>query len=552
MGTSYATTSVTNDPAERAQPAADEGEVQPAADEGEVQPAADEGEVQPADERAVAHTRSLRGTPMRDADAILWALDQDPLLRSTIVAIAVLDRSPSYEAVLGKFDLLCGYGLHFRSVVVPSSLPWGRPHWEEVRGFDVGSHLIHVRAPFPGDLRVVLDLAQSMAGRPFDTARPLWEAVLVDGMAEGGAALIIKVHHSVIDGVGGLAVVGSVLDASRESDAGMGQDGRRSAPSDITRVVSKHDNSRRHGRSDIWPNAALTGVLHGIERVPRGVLGAARQTLQSPVASVGRWRDGMVDSAALVTPSPTPLSSLMRGRGLDRAFETVDLVGVDLRRAARGAGLTLNDLFVASLLRGLSVYHEHHGRRAPSLRALMPISTRHPGDPLETNRFVPARFTLPADLDGADAYLDRVPGMLRRWKHSPALPVSDFLTTALNRLPPPLVVRIFSSMLMGVDFTATNVPGPPADTYFAGAKIESFLAFAPTAGAALNAGLVTMAGRLSIGLAIDRAAVPDPPLMKTCLHQGFDEVIEAAERRGHSRNEPEADREGDRATTRIE
>jgi diacylglycerol O-acyltransferase / wax synthase len=491
---------------------------------------------------------------MRDADAILWALDQDPLLRSTIVAIAVLDRSPSYEGVLGKFELLCRHAQHFHSVVVPSSLPWGRPHWEAVRGFDVGSHVIHVKAPFPGDLRVVLDLAQSMAGRPFDSARPLWEAVLVDGMADGGAALIIKLHHSVIDGVGGLAVVGSVLDAARESDTDMEQDVRRAAPSDGARAVSGRNGSlrRRPRLPQMWPSAALTGVVRGMARVPRGVLGAARETAHHPVASVGRWRDGMVDSAALVAPSPTPRSPLMRGRGLDRAFETVDLFGVDLRHVARRAGLTLNDLFVAGLLRGLSVYHEHYGRRAPWLRALMPISTRQPGDPLETNRFVPVRLTLPADLDGADDYLDRVPGMLRRWKHSPALPVSDLLTTALNRLPPPLVVRIFSSMLMGVDFTATNVPGPPADTYFAGAKIESFLAFAPTAGAALNAGLVTMAGRLSIGLAIDRAAVPDPALMKTCLHQGFAEVVDAAERRGHSRNEPRADRDPNRVPTRIE
>jgi WS/DGAT/MGAT family acyltransferase len=468
------------------------------------------------------------------------------------VAVAVLDRSPSYEAVLAKFAVLCRAGQHFRSVVVPGGLPWSGPRWEQVRDFDVGSHLIHVRAPFPGDLRVVLDLAQSMAGRPFDTARPLWEAVLVDGMAHGQAALIIKVHHSVIDGVGGLAVVGSVLDATRESDAGVEQVGRRRAPSEVARAVWVEDSSTGPRHRGIWPKAVVSGVRNGIERMPRGVIGAARETMHDPVASVGRWRDGVVDSAALLSPSPTPLSSLMRDRGLDRAFETVDLVGVDLRRTARGAGLTLNDLFVAGLLRGLSAYHEHHGRRAPWLRALMPISTRRPGDPLETNRFVPVRFTMPADLDCADAYLDRVPGMLHRWKHSSALPVSDFLTTALNRLPPPLVVRIFSSMLMGVDFTATNVPGPPTDTYFAGAKIESFIAFAPTTGAALNAGLVTMAGRLSIGLAIDRAAVPDPALMKACLLEGLDEVIQAAARRGESPDEREARGDENQVAARIE
>ena len=113
----------------------------------------------------------------------------------------------------------------------------------------------------------------------------------------------------------------------------------------------------------------------------------------------------------------------------------------------------------------------------------------------------------------------------------------EYLHAVGRWLPPEVVVRVFSSMLMGVDFTATDVPGPPADAYFAGAKVESFLAFPPTAGAELNAGLVTMAGRLSIGVAIDRAAVPDPERMTACLRQGFDEVIGAAVRCGHPRSE---------------
>ena len=257
-----------------------------------------------------------------------------------------------------------------------------------------------------------------------------------------------------------------------------------------------------------------------------------------PAAAVGRWLDAVVDSAALVAPSPAPLSPLMRDRSVDRHFETVELPGADFHHAARQAGVTLNDLFVAGLLRGLSLYHDLHGQPTGSLRALMPISTRRPEDPLETNRFVPARVTLPADLPTADAYLRQVPGLLGRWKHSRALPVSDLLTAALDRLPPAVIVRVFSSMLMGVDFTATDVPGPPVDVYLAGAKVESFLAFPPTAGAALNAGLVTMAGRPTIGLTVDPAAVPDPASLRHCLHQGLDEMIGAAERRGKDRGEP--------------
>ena len=37
----------------------------------------------------------------------------------------------------------------------------------------------------------------------FDRARPLWEATLIDGLADGGAALLCKVNHALTDGSAG-------------------------------------------------------------------------------------------------------------------------------------------------------------------------------------------------------------------------------------------------------------------------------------------------------------------------------------------------------------
>jgi hypothetical protein len=69
-----------------------------------------------------------------------------------------------------------------------------------------------------------------------------------------------------------------------------------------------------------------------------------------------------------------------------------------LHRVAAESGTTLNDIFIADLLRGLSIYHVSHDGRAGHLRAVMPISTRRPSDPVESDRFVPVRLGLPADL----------------------------------------------------------------------------------------------------------------------------------------------------------
>ncbi len=120
------------------------------------------------------------------------------------------------------------------------------------------------------------------------------------------------------------------------------------------------------------------------------------------------WRATSVDAARLVVPAPRPLSPVFRDRGLSRRFETVDLPTGALGVAV-GSGVTLNDVFVSGLLRGLSHYHRRHGSRAAYLRVVMPVRTRRPSDPIESNRFVPVRVVLPADLPDASSYLHQVP-----------------------------------------------------------------------------------------------------------------------------------------------
>src|SRR6185437_6270350 len=44
--------------------------------------------------------------------------------------------------------------------------------------------------------------------------RPLWSAVVVTGLADGGSALLVVLHHVVADGVGGLAVLAALADGA--------------------------------------------------------------------------------------------------------------------------------------------------------------------------------------------------------------------------------------------------------------------------------------------------------------------------------------------------
>jgi WS/DGAT/MGAT family acyltransferase len=461
-----------------------------------------------------------QGTDRRlsDADAILWTLDRDPVLRSTIVAVVVLDREVPYDEVLKRLDHLCRRSAHFRSVVRTSPLPWVRPSWHEDGRFDVATHVRHVRAAGTADLRSLLDLTENLARSALDPARPLWEAMLVDGLNGGRSALAVKVHHSVVDGVGGIQVAAGLLDADRIGTPLLGV------------ATPAGPGTAANGTTSLGERVGA--VASRATTLPRRFAGTTRDAATDPIGTARHWTRLLADARRLVEPSPTPLSPLLRGRSLDRRFEVVDLVPGALQRTADGAGVTLNDAFVAGLLLGLDHYHRRHAVRPVRLRMVMPVSTRRPSDPLESNRFTPARFAVQADLADARASLDMVPTVLEAWKHSPALGVSDTLAAGLDRLPPAVTVAVFGLMLKGVDFVATDVPGPPVTTYLAGAEVETIHAFAPPSGAALNAALVTTAGAPSIGLNVDVAAVPDPTLLTGCVSLAFRE-LEASVVGGH-------------------
>lgn len=174
------------------------------------------------------------------------------------------------------------------------------------------------------------------------------------------------------------------------------------------------------------------------------------------------------------------------------------------------------------------------------------MSVRAEGHADAGNHFVPARFVLSTPADPSRC-LQQARQVAGSWKHAPGLVLSDVLATAFSTLPPPMIASIWGSMLKGVDFCITNVPGPPSTTYLAGSRVESMYAFAPPSGSAVNISLVTPAGRGCVGLTIDPVAVPDGDVLAACLEAGLDEIMNlqpppenAAKRASNNRTAKEA------------
>ncbi|MFP5326703.1 MAG: wax ester/triacylglycerol synthase family O-acyltransferase [Acidimicrobiia bacterium] len=452
---------------------------------------------------------------MSDSDALMWHIEKDPLLRSTITAIAVLDSPPERDRLVAKIERALRDIPRLRQRVVSPPFAVAPPEWVDDPDFDLNYHLRWLRSPAPGSFRQLLDLAAPIAMQSFDRARPLWEFTVVEGLEEGRAALIQKVHHSVTDGVGGMKLALMLLDLERD------------APLDTSPLGDLPDGER--------PTAAEL-LREGVAHQWRRQLGIARRSAttapglaRNPAAAAKQFADAAASAARLLTPAFEPLSPLMQGRSLSVHFETVTSSLPDLKAAAKRAGGKLNDAFMAAIAGGFRRYHEHHGEPVEALRVTMPINTRgdDTGD-LAGNSFAPARFRVPISIADPIERMQAIQSLVQAQRREPALAFADSIAGVLNRLPASVVTPLFGSMLKGVDFVASNVPGAPFPVYLAGAKVEAQYAMGPLTGAATNLTLLSYVDEVHVGVNTDPAAIPDPDVFANFLREGFEEVCKSA------------------------
>src|SRR6476659_1677715 len=160
-------------------------------------------------------------THMSDEDALMWHVEKDPILRSTIVAVAIFEGTPDFNRLRDRINRATCFIPRLRQRVLSPPFRLGPPRWSVEETFDLDFHLRRIRLPEPGTERALLDVLQPIATAGFDRARPLWEFTLIEGLTgDDGrerSAFAMKVHHSVTDGVGGMALLAQLIDLTPDA-----------------------------------------------------------------------------------------------------------------------------------------------------------------------------------------------------------------------------------------------------------------------------------------------------------------------------------------------
>jgi diacylglycerol O-acyltransferase len=474
---------------------------------------------------------------MSDLEALIWALEsEDPRLRSTMAAVAVLDSSPGIDALRRRLDRVSRVVTRLRDRVVDGRGTLSTPRWEPDPHFDLAFHVRALRAPRrPAALTVggprtgrragdgpvpdvVLRLAEPWVAEGFDRARPLWQMLLVDDLPGGRAAVVIKLHHTFTDGVGAVRLAGVLFDFAAEAPigplppvpptAGTGPLARLAG--DLAHEARRTASIARRGAV-----AVASDVMAATGRA--GAASAAAQRRAELVGSL----------ASLAAPTTRPLSPILTGRSARLHLDALMFPLDAMRAAGRAAGGTVNDAFVAGILAGLRIYHQRHGSEPGALRIGVPVST-HDADaePTMRNAFVPVRIDAPLQLTDPGESIAAVHRLVATARAEPGLASVAAAAAAALRVP---VARALASAAMAtIDVVASNVagvPGPEVRLFLAGAPVRALVPFGPRSRAALNVTMLSLGPNLGIGVNIDPVAAPDPGVLMASLRTGLADTL---------------------------
>lgn len=419
---------------------------------------------------------------------------------------------PAYGDVVRLFESKVPQVPRYRQVVKTTPLQLFRPMWTDDVHFEVGYHVRHAAVPAPGGAAELRNLAARLFAQRLDRARPLWEEWLLEGLEGGRWAIISKVHHAMVDGVGGTDLMTLVFDQTR--------DAVRPEPVD-------------------WepePPQALASMIAG------GVLDALgwplRQLNSSPdvlrlmraPGELGGFSRGLAGSVRrLAEPSAGFLNGTI-GPHRRWAWTTATLGDVKKIRVKHGG--TVNDVLLTAITRGYRDLLAARGDLADALvvRSLVPVSVRGAGQHGDvTNRVSAVLVNLPVGERDPLRRLALVREQMDSLKHSSQAVSAEILTGMLGFAAPMWLAlgsrAAFSTPQPLVQTVTTNVPGPRAPLYLLGRRMEAAYPYVPI-GNSLRTGVAIFSylDTISFGITADYDAVPDLQILIDGIGRGLSEL----------------------------
>jgi hypothetical protein len=347
----------------------------------------------------------------------------------------------------------------------------GRPYWEDDPDFDLARHLVPApiqRMETAAELRAFIS---AEADVPLDPDRPRWLIQHVEQYEDGGSAFVVRVHHSMADGIAILPIIFAMMDEVRPDER-------------------LHTNPVRPLMSRLRTAVTMpvVGPLVLLERV---LWRPDRHALHGPIPS-GKKR------VAWTRPFP---------------LETV-------KHVKNRFGATVNDVLMATVSGAIGRYVEGRtGVRIPHVRVSMPVNMRGPKEPVRMeNRFAAVPLTLPSPRDLRERLAATKAQMDALKQGLTPLAIYGVVHLFLKALPFGMSRYLIDFFANKCTSVVTNVPGPTHELTFGGRRLRQLMFWVPqraTIGVGIS--ILTFAGSVQLGVIADTRLIEDPEALTAAL-----------------------------------
>jgi diacylglycerol O-acyltransferase / wax synthase len=456
-------------------------------------------------------------------DAMFLSMET-PTNHMHVTGVFVLDPSQapqgfSFDQVRDMVARRLNRAPPFRRRLVEVPFKLANPMWIEDPNFDLDYHVRRACLPSPGGQGELEAFVGQMIGLPLDRKRPLWEMYLVEGLEGGRQAIVMKMHHSAIDGVSGAELTAAWLDLEADPPADADDDNWHAErlPNDVDLLIGA------------WTQLASSPVK---------AVRAARRIVETALHVSEHNRD----SGVMPPPSPfsAPKTSFNQAITPHRRVAFAEVALDDLKAVKNHFGCTVNDVILAlcasALRRYLLAAGEEELPEEP-LVGFVPMSVRTDDERLSAGNRISAMLTsLATDIADPVERLRTISAGMADAKSQESRIGAQVLTDWTEFTFPALIgraarvissMRVFDRVRPAFNVTISNIPGPPFPLFLAGAHMVGMYPLGPVVeGAGLNITVMSYCGVVYFGLTGCRETVPDLADLPEMISQGLDELLE--------------------------
>ena len=143
---------------------------------------------------------------MTGIEALMWRLERfDRRMAATMSLVVTLDGPVPADRLIDRLSAMCQSVPRLADRVRESPLGLAPPAWERDPAFSIENHVCTMEGP-------VWEVASEVVAMPFPSGRPPWLAVVASSWPN---TVILHLHHSYTDGLGGVRLLAELFDLSQ-------------------------------------------------------------------------------------------------------------------------------------------------------------------------------------------------------------------------------------------------------------------------------------------------------------------------------------------------